>query len=316
MSNDKAVSDMPQSQSEANEEVMGSRQRHLTEKGHEYQISQRSSRLGSAKRSWKRVVQEILSGIDEVVSLSQLKLHKNEEQAKYDEVINAFEGLIEADPSSRVDLSGDLQIEEEVHLSCQMRIERKIQEVINETRSRSSRASHRSWLTDRSSFSAAKREELAAKMARLKVEQQFQEKELEHKRLIQEREREYQRMLLQKDMAATEAELHALTEDQKLDLPESDEENDKNYHLNKHFSSQELVPQDLVKSDLVATHSSACGIGEVQREVSKLEQTFLQVSPKLNPRAKSFKPVMQQSQAEVRHNNSSQSVDMNVLKKM
>ncbi|XP_047473555.1 uncharacterized protein LOC125028204 [Penaeus chinensis] len=328
---EEAVGDKPQV-TEASETMKGARKKILTEKGHEYQITQHTKRLSSARLAWRKILSEILSSLDSVVSLDQLNVCKKAEELQFKEVINAFNLLMEVDPSSQDELLQELKIETEEHNNCMHTIESKIHELKQETNSvnsQNSRSSKHSHSTKRSMHNVTQNERLQAELAKLQIELKHYERETEfqmilrkYKRILKEKEYEYKRFLAMRNRLAYQEEIkQASLEDIQLELSKSkDLDDSKELHLHKYFESIdnfteiEKVNPNLPKQEMAAKDVS--GMGELEIEVSKLENTFLKASPELKPQAKSFEPKREfkDLNASFGQDRSSQVIDINVFK--
>ncbi|XP_063607775.1 uncharacterized protein LOC134782243 [Penaeus indicus] len=328
---EEAVGDQPQVTG-ASEVMKGARKKVLTEKGREYQTTQYIKRLSSAKLAWKKVLSEILPSLDSVVCLDQLNVHRKAEESQFKEVVNAFNLLMEVDPSSEDELLQELKFETEEHNNCMQKIESKMHELKQETNSvnsQQSRSSKHSHSTKRSMHNVTQNERIQAELAKLQIELQLHKKETEYKmfvinqqRIMKEKEYEYKKFLFMRNRFPSQKEVEkASLEENQLELSQSkDLDDSKELHLHKYFESidklteVEKVNPTLPKQETAANDVS--GMGELEIEVSKLENTFLKASPELKLQTKSFEPKreFQDLNASFGQGRSSQPIDLNVLK--
>ncbi|XP_047485497.1 uncharacterized protein LOC125036713 [Penaeus chinensis] len=320
---EEAVGDLPQVTG-ANEVMNGTSKKVLTEKGHEYQITQHIKRLSSARLAWRKVLSEILPSLDSVVCLDQLNVHKKAEESQFKEVVNAFNLLMEVVPSSQDELLQELKFETEEHNNCMQKTESKMYELKQKTNSRSSKHSHSTKISKQN---VTQNEKLQAELAKLQIELQLHERETKYQmilrkeqRILKEKEYEYKKFLVMRNrLASQEQTKKAILEEIQLELSK-DLDDSKELHFHKHFESIdkfteiEKVNPNLPKQEMATKDVS--GMGELEIEVSKLENTFLKASPELKPQAKSFEPKrkFKDLNASFGQDRSSQVIDINVFK--
>ena len=214
---------------------LGLRTRTQTAKMQQYQLEETQRKLALAKRSWSKIKTNILISLDNVDNIVEIQNKKEVLDEHFNEVCMYYSKLRDIDPSCT---SEEIECKA-IQTEALKKIGSKIQSLRQENASVvSSRHSQMSKTSKGSTSSVASRTEIAAKVARLKVNVKYHDLEAKVRS-------EMQKLELLKELEASEAELQVVDQDQvaqpRLPMADLDENEGKLQHLNNYLESHSPV---------------------------------------------------------------------------
>ena len=232
-------------------DITDTRERKMTDKGREYQLD---LKMGFRKSAYQRLTRKMDSAKSSVRQLSRIELEQlrdnlDELKDEFNEAHRAYEALLETEAEKLLSYQWFDQRDREF-MECRIRVCQQIRTC--EESDRRSVVSHRSNRSSRSGYSrqsrgshvssnySALKIEIKTRAARLKVEKDFFEKEVEYKRL-----------LLDREVAISKAEEEAL---QQL---EKDEQNAEIKPLQPKIPDQEIAKQSTQNVPKLAVKSES-----------------------------------------------------------
>ncbi len=147
-------------------EEVSVRERVLTDKGREYQVSVTKGRAESCKRKWSSVTSKIKKGLKIVISPFELEPMSSEVIEAFHQYYVEYTKLVELEPEKSEELNEELEHNQRVHHELLESIECKRKELKNDKGSIcfSKRSRHSRVSSTSSRSSAQRKQEAAAKV--------------------------------------------------------------------------------------------------------------------------------------------------------
>ena len=232
--------------------IGSSRVRNLTEKGKNYHLQILEDQRSSAQRSWRKQLNRVIIVIADTTNQNLIMSERTFLEAKMEILSAANEKLydfLEGNYDAKKEALMKFESIDREHSDALRKVNERICELKQETGSERSRISRRSSQDSHSrksngsstASSLAKRNAIAANVARLKTELEFADAEAQKTRALKEQEDELKRFKLTKELAVAKAEMEALIENEgdevvaKESLPD---EIDTNYVLQNYLKTQ------------------------------------------------------------------------------
>ena len=205
--------------------IGSSRVRNPNEKGKTYHLQILKDQRSSAERSWRKQLNRVINVIADTTNQNLIMSERTFLEAKMEILSAANEKLydfLEGNYDAKKEALMKFESIEREHSDTLRKVNERICELKQETGSgkshisrRSSQDSHSRKSNGSSSASSlAKKNVIAANVARLKTELEFADAEAQKTRALKEQEDELKRFKLTKELAVAKAEMEALIENE------------------------------------------------------------------------------------------------------